>query len=65
MEIISIYHLTRDWGKKQIVLCKVLGTYIVIASFESAYTSAYSAYADTFTFDNLDEATLKYEELQD
>lgn len=66
MEIISIYsrtYLTDPDGECIIVLCKVLYQYIVIASYKSGF-ECYTPYADTFTFDTLEEATEKFEELQ-
>lgn len=67
MEIISIYsrkYANEPDGECIIVLCKVLYQYIVIASYKSGF-ECYTPYADTFTFDTLEEATEKFEELQE
>ena len=67
MEIISIYsrkYQAFPEDRCEIVLCKVLYQYIVIASYKSRL-ECYNPYADTFTFDTLEEAQEKFEELQE
>ena len=68
MEIISTY--SRKYQAYPdiecvIVLGKILYQYVIIASYKGEEDSDnITSYSDFYSYDNIDEATLKFEELQ-